>query len=243
MADDRDAMLRELESEVRREQMAKLWDRYGIYVIAVAVLIVASVGGYKWWEARTLSAAAEAGAQYQAAMQLVEQGKGDEARQAFEALVRDAPSGYASLARLQLAGEAASAGRKDEALAAFEAIAADGSVEPLLRNYAQLQSAALKLDTADFTEMENRLTSLTDENNAWRHSARELLGLSAYRAGQLEEARQIFLELAADQKTPPSVRERAGIMMGLITSAEAQQATGSTQPTSGTQATEPPKVQ
>ena len=96
MVDERDAMLRELESEVRREQMAKLWDRYGIYAIVVAVLIVASVGGYKWWEARTLSAAAEAGARYQTAMQLVEQGKADEARQAFQDLVQNAPSGYAT---------------------------------------------------------------------------------------------------------------------------------------------------
>ena len=243
MADDRDPILRELESEVRREQMAKLWDRYGIYAIAVAVLIVASVGGYKWWEARTKAAAEQAGARYQAAMQLAEQGKGDEARQAFEAMVRDAPSGYAALARLQLAGEAASAGRKDEAVATYEAIAADGSVDDLLRQYARLQIAALKVDTADFTEMQNRLTPLTGEGNPWRHSARELLGLSAYRVGRLEEARQVFLELAADQKTPPSVRERAGVMMGLITSVEAQQAAGAAQPASGAPSPEAPKVQ
>ncbi len=243
MADDRDVMLRELENEVRREQMAKLWDRYGIYAIAVAVLIVVAVGGYKWWEAQSLSAAAEAGARYQTAMQLVEQGKPGEARQVFEAMAQNAPSGYASLARLQLAGEAASAGKTDDALRAFEAIAADGSVDPLLRDYARLESAALKIDSADFTEMQNRLTPLMQDNNAWRHSARELLGLSAYRAGRLDEARQIFLELAADQKTPPSVRERAGVMMGLITSAEAQQTTGSTQPASGTQPAETPKVQ
>ena len=243
MVDERDAMLRELESEVRREQMAKLWDRYGIYAIVVAVLIVASVGGYKWWEARTLSAAAEAGARYQTAMQLVEQGKADEARQVFQDLVQNAPSGYATLARLQLAGEAASAGQTNEALKSFEAIAADSSVDPLLRDYARLQTAALIIDRADFTEMQNRLTPLMQDSNAWRHSARELLGLSAYRAGRLEEARQIFLELAADQKTPPSVRERSGIMMGLITSAEAQQTTGSTQPVSGGKPAESPKVQ
>jgi hypothetical protein len=243
MADDRDPILRELESEVRREQLAKLWDRYGIYALAVAVLIIVGVGGYKWWEARTLAAAAEAGARYQAAMQLAEQGKDAEARQAFESMVRDAPSGYATLARLQLAGEAASAGRTDDAIAAYEGIAADGSVDELLRQYAQLQIAMLKVDTADFTEMQNRLTPLMSEGNAWRHNARELLGLSAFRAGRLEEARQIFLELAADQKTPPSVRERAGLIMGLITSAEAQKTAAAAQPASGTPPPEAPKVQ
>lgn len=243
MADDRDAMMRELETEVRREQLAKLWDRFGVYLLAIAALIVLGVGGYKWWEARSLAAAEEAGARYRAAVQLAEQGKGDEARQAFEAMVRDAPSGYAALARLQIAGEAASEGKTAEALAAFEAIAGDGGVDSLLRQYAQLQSAALKVDTADFTELQNRLTPLLTENNPWRHGARELLGLSAYRAGLLEEARQLYLELAADQKTPPSIRERAGLLMGLITSAEAQQAAAASPQPTGTPPAEPPKVQ
>lgn len=243
MADDHDAMMRELESEFRREQMAKYWDRYGVYVIAVAVIIIVGVGGFKLWQAHSLAAAEAAGARYQAAMQMAQQGKTDEARQAFAAMAEDAPKGYATLSRLQLAGESASAGKTAEALTAYEAIADDGSIDPLLRQYARLQSAELKVDTADFTEMQNRLTPLLDENSAWRSSARELLGLSAYRTGRLEEARQIFLELAADQKTPPSVRERAGLMMGLITSAEAQQSAPSGQPATGTPAPEPPKVQ
>ncbi len=243
MADDRDAMVRELESEVRREQMAKLWDRYGLYAIAAVALIIIGVGGFKWWEARSLAAAEAAGARYQAAVELAEEGKDEEARQAFEAMVRDAPASYATLARLQLAGEAANSGKTAEALAAYEAIAADGSVDSLIRQYAQLQSAALKVDSADFTEIKNRLTPLLAEDNAWRFSARELLGLSAYRAGRLEEARQIFLELAADQKTPPSVRERAGLVMGLITSAEAQQAAPAAQPAPATPPADTPKVQ
>lgn len=242
MAEDRDPILRELESEVRREQLAKLWDRYGLYVVALAVVIVLGVGGYQWWQARSLAASQEAGARYQAAVQLAEQGKTEEARKALESIVQEGPAGYASLARLQLAGEAASAGKKDEALAAYEAIAADSGVDQLMRQYAELQIASLKVDTADFTEMQNRLTPLTGENNAWRHSARELLGLSAYRAGRLEEARQIFLELAADQQTPPSVRERSGIIMGLITSAEAQQAAQAGQ-AGGAPSAEAPKVQ
>jgi len=242
MAEDRDPILRELESEVRREQLAKLWDRYGLYAVALAVVIVLGVGGYQWWQARSLAASQEAGARYQAAVQLAEQGKTEEARKALESIVQEGPAGYASLARLQLAGEAASAGKKDEALAAYEAIAADSGVDQLMRQYAELQIASLKVDTADFTEMQNRLTPLTGENNAWRHSARELLGLSAYRAGRLEEARQIFLELAADQQTPPSVRERSGIIMGLITSAEAQQAAQAGQ-AGGAPSAEAPKVQ
>ncbi len=244
MADDHKAILRELENEVRREQMAKLWDRFGVYAIAAVVLILVGVGGYKGWESYSISTAQSAGARYQTGMQLAAEGKTSEAQQVFEALSKDGPKGYAALARLQLAGEAATAGKTADAIAAYEGVEADPSVDPLLRQHAQLQIAALKVDTADFTELQNRLTPLLAEKNAWRHSARELLGLAAYRSGRLDEARQVFLELAADQKTPPSVRERAGVMMGLITSAEAQQAAPTTaQPAAGTPAAETPKVQ
>lgn len=223
MADDQDAVLRELQEEMRREQLAKLWDRYGIYAIAVATLIVIGVGGYKFMEARRIAAAEAAGARYEAALQLVEDGKAEEAQQAFRSIAASAPVGYASLARLEMAGRAAKSGKSAEALTIYGKLADDTSVDDLFRQYARLQTAALKVDTADFTELQNRLTPLLAETSAWRFSARELLGLAAFKAGRMNEARQTFLELAADQKTPPSIRERAGLMMALITAAESGQ--------------------
>ena len=35
----------EVDEEVRRDQLRKLWDRYSIYLIALAVLIVAGMAG------------------------------------------------------------------------------------------------------------------------------------------------------------------------------------------------------
>lgn len=239
MADEPDPMMREINDELRREQMAKLWDLYGIYAIIVAVLIIVGAGGYKWWEAHSLAAAQAAGARYETALQLADDGKNDEARQALEAMVKDAPAGYAALARLQLAGKSAAAGNKAEAQSLYDSLAADTSVDQLLRDYARLQSAALILDTADFTEMQNRLNPLMGESNAWRYSARELLGLAAYRAGRLDEARQTFLGLAADQKTPVSMRERVNLVMGLITAAEAAAAPAAAQPAAGGAPAEP----
>src|ERR1700682_3335083 len=82
----------EVDEEVRREQLKKLWDRYGNYIVALAFLVVAAVAaggawrGYKYWEPRR---AAEAGAAYDAAARLAEEGKHDEAESAFAKLVAD----------------------------------------------------------------------------------------------------------------------------------------------------------
>ena len=241
MVDKRDALIREVDEELRREQLAKLWDRYGLYGLAVAALIVVGVGGYKVWEARQMAAAEAAGARYEAVIQLLEQGKADEALNGFAAIAKDGPRGYAALARLQLAGNAAKAGRTAEALTAYEDLANDRTVDPLLADFARLQAAALKLETADWTEMQNRLTPLTGEKNAWRFSARELLGLAAYRAGRLGEAKQTLLALVADPEVPTSIGERARMLMSMITAAELAKAEAPLEAKSAPK-TDPPPV-
>ena len=40
----------EVDEEVRREQFKKLWERYGNLFVALAVLIVAAVGGWRGCE-------------------------------------------------------------------------------------------------------------------------------------------------------------------------------------------------
>jgi hypothetical protein len=64
--------------------------------------------------------------------------------------------------------------------------------------------------------MERRLKTLAESDNAWKYSARELLGLSAYRLNNMREAERQFSELVGDQGTPPSLRERADMMLALV---------------------------
>jgi hypothetical protein len=66
--------------------------------------------------------------------------------------------------------------------------------------------------------MERRLKGLADPNSAWRFSARELLGLSAYRQGDMTKAEGQFSTLLSDPATPPNMRERANMMLALIVS-------------------------
>jgi hypothetical protein len=51
---------------------------------------------------------------------------------------------------------------------------------------------------------------------ALRHSAREALGLSAYKAGDMAKAKQWFQDIANDAETPRNVANRAQIMLDTI---------------------------
>ncbi len=97
----------EVDEEVRRDQLKKLWEKYSIYIVALAVLIVAGVGGWRGYEYLEAKKAAEAGAAFDRAAELSEQNKHAEAEVAFADLVAKAPSGYRVLARLRLAAEVA----------------------------------------------------------------------------------------------------------------------------------------
>ena len=200
MADDRDSLLREVDEELRREQMQKLWERYNGLILGVAALIVVGVGGYKFLESRRIAAAEAAGAEFAAALQLSEQTKADDATKAFEKIAQSGPAGYAALAKLHVAGAHAKAGRKAEAVAAYQSIINDGAADSLLKNFAQLQIASLKVGDGDFTEQQNWLTPLAGEDSAFKITARELLGLSAFKAGKLDEARKYFEPLLIDPK-------------------------------------------
>jgi hypothetical protein len=222
MAEPTDMLAREIDEELRRERLLRLWDKYGTYILAVALAVVLGVGGYKFYESRRAQANEAASTRYIIALRDFALNKPAEAQKVLEELAANAPSGYATLSRLRLAAYDQSAGNEAEAIAAYEDIAKDSSVDPILADYARLQIAMLKLDTADFTDLKNRLTSLSADKNPWRFSARELLGLAAYNAGRIAEARNHFQRLVADRTAPPGISERARIMLAVL--AETEQA-------------------
>ncbi len=220
MVDQRDSLAREIDEELRREQLLKLWERYGLYAVAAAVLVIAGIGGYKYYEYRRVMAAQAAGAKLVLATRETVESKKSEAQKTLEEIAATAPKNYAVLARLRLAAAQREAGKTVQAAAAYEAIAKESGIDPLLGDYAQLQAAVLSADSASWTDMQNRLYGLAADGNAWRFSARELLGLAAQKAGKLDEARSEYQRLLNDRGTPPSIAERARTMLAILTEAE-----------------------
>ena len=220
MSDTDDSLLREINEDLRREQIAKLWDRYGVVLLTGVGLLIAIVLGYQYWQRSQIATAQEYGAKYTEALQLARDGKNDEALKTLKEIANSAPKGYAVLARLKLAASLAKTGKTAEAVKAYEAIIADGGADKLLADYARLRAAGLRLGEADWTEMQNRLTPLTAKDSAWRFSASELLGLAAMQAGETARAREEFSKLLADRLTPRSIRTRVTILMGMIAQRE-----------------------
>lgn len=240
MANTEDTLMREVQEELRRERMEQLWKQYGTYFLVAAIALVIAVGAYQFNHSRQQAAAKSAGAAFENADFLIEEKKVDEARKAFEELVKTAPSGYAALARLRLAGLDLEAGEKAKAIAQYESLAGDADADGLLKSFAKLQIGGLKIGEADFTEIENRLNDLTSETSPWRANARELIGLAAFKAGKLDAARKPLERILADPSSPSDVRERAQVLVAEIISAEIAKAPSAPVPKADAAPTEKP---
>lgn len=208
----------EIDEEVRRERLQRLWQNYSLHIIVVAVLIVAAIGawrGYEWYSAKQ---AAEAGAKFEAAVALAEAGKHDEAQTAFAALSQEAPGGYGLLSRLRAAAELAPA-KPEEAAKAYDALAADTSLTAGIRDLAAVRAALLRVDTASFADIEQKLGPLAEPGRAFRHTAREVLALSAWRAKDFTNASKYIQMITTDAEAPPNMRNRVEVLSALIAAA------------------------
>jgi hypothetical protein len=205
----------EVNEDVRRDQLKKLWDQYSIYIVAGALLIIAAVGGWRGYQYLEAQKAAEAAVAFDKAVELSEANKHSEAEAAFTDLAAKAPSGYRMLARMRAAAEVAT---RDPAAAAklYDDISADRSVGAPERDLAKVRAAGLLLETTSYPNMLQRLEPATAPGATFRHTARELLALSAWRAGDMTAARQWLDLIANDGETPPSLRSRAEALQALL---------------------------
>ena len=137
----------EVDEEIRRERMRRMWDQYGLYILVLVVLFVAGIAGWRGWEYYQNQRAAEFGSQFEAASALAEGGKLADAEKDFAKIAGDGNRGYRVLARLR---EAEAAIPRDSAAAVtqFDAIAADSSLDLRFRDLAAVRSGLVLVDTA-----------------------------------------------------------------------------------------------
>jgi hypothetical protein len=205
----------EVDEDLRREQLKKLWERYSIHIIAGAILIIAAVGGWRGYQYLEAKKAAEAGAAFDAAADLSEQNKHGEAEAAFTKLAATAPYGYRMLSRLRAAAEVATRDPQGAAKL-YDDISADRSVAAPEQDLARIRAAGLLLDTTSYNNMLQRLEPATAPGATYRHTARELLALSAWRGNDTTAARQWLDVIANDGETPASLRSRAEALQALL---------------------------
>ncbi|NIX77670.1 tetratricopeptide repeat protein [Microvirga terricola] len=210
-----DEFIREVDEEYRRDQIAQIWKRYNGVIVGVAVLVVALVGGWRFWEHTQETRAQAAAVRYEEALKLSREDKSKDAEAVLESLAKEDGSGYGQLAKFRLAAELGSQNAENGA-SAYDALSNDAKLSPLWQDLARLRAAWLRLDTAEPAKIRPALERIAVPGNPWRHSARELLGLSGLKAGDMDYAGRWFDQIAADRDTPPALKQRLAVYTALV---------------------------
>lgn len=211
-----DSFIREVDEELRSDRMKTIWKRFGKLIIAIAVLIVVGTAadrGYQYWQETQASNSGDA---FLAALNLAREGETEQALEALRALEADGYGSYAVLARLRAATVLADAGDYQAAISDFSTIGNDNSVPVAIRDAARIRAGYLLVDHGSYEDVANQVESLSGADNAMRHSAREALGLAAWKAGEAARANEWFSLIAGDNGVPASLMQRSQIMLDLI---------------------------
>ncbi|MFO1185015.1 MAG: tetratricopeptide repeat protein [Bauldia sp.] len=209
-------IFREVDEDLRRERAAALWKKYGNYVIGLAVVIVVATFAIVQWRNWQQQRAAATGDQFMNALELLNNGKRAEAEAAFGSIVSGGTGSYPVLAAFGLAGAKAANTDIQGAVAAFDAIAANTANPQAIRDIAKLRAALLLADSANLADLERRIGDLAVDKGVFRLSAREILGLAAWRMREIEAARKYFGQIIADRDVSDRLQQRASAILALI---------------------------
>jgi len=217
MADQNDSFIREVNEELRSDRMRDAWRRYGKVLIAAAVILVIGTAGwrgYEYWQSRE---AAKSGDVFLTALNQIEAGNLEAAEQTLAQLEQEGHGSYPVLAQLRAATLLSEAGDTAAAISAFSSIGKDRSVPEAIRDAAKLRAGWLLVDTGTYEQVSAEVEELSSDGNPFRFSAREILGLSAYRLKDYARAQQWFEAISNDPEAPRNVLNRAQIMLEVMT--------------------------
>ena len=213
---DNESFYREVDEELRKEQMASAWKRYGWLMVGGFVLLIAAIGGFIYWQQRQEARQGEYGEQLTGLFDDIQANNTKGVGPKLDAIAAEGGPGYRAAALLSKADVAIQEGRDAEALAAFKAVAGDEEIARPYRDLALVRQTALEFDALPPATVVTRLQPLAVAGNPWFGSAGEMVALAHLKANQPRLAAPIFAAMAKDEAVPPSIRSRAVQMAGAL---------------------------
>ena len=214
--DQSEIFLREVDENLRRDQMRDAARTYGKWVIAAVVLFLAAVGGWLLWRDHQAKQAAADSEALAAVIDNIGGGNLAPVPAQLDALEQAHADAIAVSARLTRAALALQQNDRPKATALYKAVAADGGIAQPWRDLATVRATALEFDALQPQQVIDRLAPLARSGNPWFGSAGEMTALALLKANRRNEAGRMFAQVGGDPSVPESIRGRALQMAGTL---------------------------
>ncbi len=213
---DNETFYREVDEELRRDQMKTYWERFGKLIIAGLVLLLALLGGFIWWQNQKEVKAGERSATLVEAFDDVASGRKAAAVAKLDGLVENGSDGHRAAALLTKADIAIESKDLKGAAVLYKQVADDEGLARPYRDLALVRMTAVELDTLPPQAVIDRLKGLAVAGNPWFGSAGEMTALSYLKLNKPQQAAGVFAAMARDKKLPDTLRSRATQMAGSL---------------------------
>ena len=202
-------LFQEIDDELRQDKASRLWRVYGKYVVAAAILIIMSVGGYKFWQQKQLDDGEKASISYESALARSASGDHKGAIDQLNGEEIGAVAGYAALSQMQKANLAMKINDFEAALITFKDIAENDNYPQSIKEWASFRYVAVRVEKQIDSNAPADLDSLIATDSPWRFLLKEIKAIREIETGNESEAKAIFSELADDENAPERLRVRA----------------------------------
>lgn len=204
-----EAFLREVDEELRRDQIVGVWTQHGRLIVGAIVAglaIFAAILGWRYW---SHSAAEKQAVKLQTAYDSLAANKPADAKAVLAELGTSGAPGYSAVARLTEANQLFNTGKTKEAAAQFGSIAGDTKIGKPIRDYALIRQTSIEFDGLAPQIIVDRMKPLAVKDSAWLGSAGEMVAMAYLRLNKPNEARSVFKTIAETDSVPESIRQRA----------------------------------
>lgn len=212
--------INEVEEELRKDEYNRLLRRYGPFIVAVIVAIVATAGFLEYQKYTKDKSARATSASYVAAANKAAEGNVDDSIAGFLAIAEEAPAGYAGLSLVRAASLKLEAGNSGEAIRLLDQ-AASTFEAPRHAQLAQIKAAYILANDGAYSDVINRTGPLIEKDAPYEFLARELMGFAALKSGDETLAREQFGYLESIPGVPATIKERAKQNLSLMRTAAA----------------------
>ncbi|MCF8467790.1 MAG: tetratricopeptide repeat protein [Sneathiella sp.] len=206
----------EVDEDVRKDKSLALWNAYGKYVIAAAVLLVVATAAYVGWQNYVQGQSEAQGAEFEAAAKLMGEKKFGEASAAFAGLAESGNAGYRPLASLREAAALIEAGEGADALEVYDRLAKDNSIDPEFSSLADLLAGYYLLNNGSTADVRAHVEKLAAPGGIWSATANELLALTYIKDGDTAKAKEILTSLKDDAGVSQDIKSRVSQLLAAL---------------------------
>ena len=206
---DSQVFAREVDEELRREQLSTFWQRYGRLLLIGIVVALLALAGLLYWQHHQRTVRERTGEKFDQALEALAQNDAGKAAAPLAEVVSSSSDGYRAMGKITQADLLLQKNDLKSAAAKFAEVANDTSLDEPFRQLALIRQTSAEFDTLPPQQVIDRLKPLTVADSPWLGSAGELVAAAYLKLKRKKDAGQLFGTIAQGKDVPPSIRQRA----------------------------------